>query len=77
MAHIDTSEVIRASIWIRPTGDALTKVEDAIRIANKRGGGPRVDPHITVLSGIERTHASAEEKLKQWKKQLKRQDLVA
>ena len=65
MAHIDTSEVIRASIWIRPTGDALTKVEDAIRIANKRGGGPRVDPHITVLSGIERTHASAEEKLKQ------------
>ena len=37
MAHIDTSEVIRASIWIRPTGDALTKVEDAIRIANNRG----------------------------------------
>ena len=64
MAHIDTSEIVRAAIWIRPTGDALERIQKAVRHAHKEAGGPAVPPHVTLLTGAETTHASAELKLK-------------
>lgn len=64
MAHIDTSEIIRAAVWLRPTGDALEHVQKLVRLAHKEAGGPQVPPHITLLSGAETTLASAEIKLK-------------
>jgi 2'-5' RNA ligase len=64
MAHIDTSEIIRAALWIRPTGDALERIQKFVRLAHKEGGGPQVPPHLTLLTGAETTRASAELKLK-------------
>lgn len=64
MAHIDDTPVIRASLWIPPTGDALDKIQHVIHLVHRRGGGPHLRPHVTLLSGIERTQASAEVKLK-------------
>lgn len=64
MAHIDTSEIIRAGIWIRPTGEALERILKVVRLAHKEAGGPAIHPHITLLSGAETTRASAEVKLK-------------
>jgi 2'-5' RNA ligase len=64
MAHTDTSAVIIGAVWIRPTGDALDRITKVVRLAHKRGGGPQVQPHVTLLSGMETTMASAELKLK-------------
>ena len=64
MAHSDTSEVIRASLWLRPAGDALETINKAVRLAHKHGGGPLMQPHVTLLSGMETTKLSAETKLK-------------
>lgn len=64
MAHIDTNEVIVGAVWIRPTGDALDRIAKAIRLVHARGGGPQVQPHVTLLSGMETTRESAETKLK-------------
>ncbi len=71
MAHIDTSDVIRGSVWIRPTGDALGKIQKTINLVHKRGGGPPVQPHVTLLTGMETTHASAELKLKRLASRMK------
>ena len=35
-----------------------------MNLVHRRGGGPRFKPHLTLLSGIETTHADAELKLK-------------
>src|SRR5258705_1847654 len=64
MAHIDTSEIICASVWLRPTGDALERIQKVVRMVHKHGGGPQVPPHVTLLTGAETTRASAELKLK-------------
>ncbi len=64
MAHIDTSEVVRASVWIRPTGDALDQIQKVSRLAHRHGGGSQVQPHVTLLFGMETTRASAGLKLK-------------
>ena len=64
MAHIDTSPVIRGAVWLQPNGDALDKILKTIHRVHRRGGGPSVRPHITLLSGMETTQASAELKLK-------------
>jgi 2'-5' RNA ligase len=64
MGHVDTSEVIRASVWIRPTGEARDQIVAAGRRVRARGGGPEVEPHLTLLSGIETTRSDAELKLK-------------
>ncbi len=64
MAHIDSSEIVRAAVWIRPTGDALERILKAMRPIHKQGGGPPVPPHVTLLNGAETTRASAELKLK-------------
>ncbi len=63
MGHPDTSPVVRASLWIRPQGDALDKIVAAIRAAHRIAGGPPVQPHVSILGGIEATLASAGRKL--------------
>lgn len=64
MAHNDTSPVIRCSVWIRPEGEALQALVRTMRLMHERGGGPRFEPHLTLLSGSETTAADAELKLK-------------
>ncbi len=64
MTHIDDSPVIRASVWISPTGEALDKIQHVMHRVHRRGGGPHLRPHVTLLSGIENTHTSAEVMLK-------------
>ena len=64
MAHTDTSEVIRASVWLKPAGEALERINKVIRALHKEHGGPQVTPHVTLLTGAETTRASAELKLK-------------
>jgi 2'-5' RNA ligase len=64
MAHIDTSPIVRASVWIRPAGEALDRLQHVIHVVHRRGGGPRFQPHLTLLSGSETTQADAEVKLK-------------
>jgi 2'-5' RNA ligase len=71
MAHIDTSPVIRGAIWLQPGGDALDKIQKTIHRVHRRGGGPPVRPHITLLSGLETTQASAELKLKRLAQRMK------
>ena len=57
MGHLDTSEIIRASVWIRPTGEALDRILEVTRRLTTRKEGPGVPPHLTLLSGIETTRA--------------------
>src|SRR6187401_3466846 len=64
MAHTDTSEVIRAAVWLKPAGEALERINKVIRALHKEHGGPQVTPHVTLLTGAETTRASAELKLK-------------
>ena len=64
MGHIDRSEVVRASVWIRPTGEALGRIREVTRCLSLRGGGPEVEPHLTLLAGIETTRMDAGLKLK-------------
>jgi 2'-5' RNA ligase len=71
MAHIDTSEIVRASVWIMPTGPALEAIVKAARTARQRAGGPDVHPHLTLLKGIETTRENAEWKLKRLASRLK------
>jgi 2'-5' RNA ligase len=63
MAHIDTSRFIRGALWIRPTGSALHKIDQAASIAHQRIGGPRIHPHIALLSGVEMTLQRADDRL--------------
>ncbi|HUF82800.1 MAG TPA: 2'-5' RNA ligase family protein [Burkholderiales bacterium] len=71
MTPIDTTDVVRASVWIRPAGEALESIVKASRLVHKRAGGPEVYPHLTLLKGIETTRANAELKLKHLASRLK------
>ncbi|MDB5809781.1 MAG: 2 3 cyclic phosphodiesterase [Betaproteobacteria bacterium] len=71
MAHIDTSEVIRASIWIRPAGGALERIQKVLRLAHQETGRAQVPSHVTLLTGAEMTRVSAELKLKHLATRLK------
>ena len=62
MGHVDRSEVIRASVWVRPAGEALDRIREVTRRVSVRG--PEVEPHLTLLSGIETTRVDAGLKLK-------------
>lgn len=64
MAHRDTSEIVRASVWIPPSGPALRQIQHAVNELHRRMGGPRIQPHLTLLGGIETTLRDAERKLK-------------
>jgi hypothetical protein len=35
MAHIDTSEIIRASVWLKPAGEALERINKVMRALHK------------------------------------------
>jgi hypothetical protein len=64
MAHIDTSNIIRGSIWIRPTGAALHRIDEAIRIVRQRVKGPPIKPHVSLLGGVETTQEQVELRLR-------------
>ena len=65
MAHNDSSELLRASVWVRPAGETLERIQKFVRLAHKHGGpGTHVPPHVTLLFGMETTRDSAELKLK-------------
>src|SRR5262249_60460405 len=64
MAHQDDTPIVRSSVWIVPTGDALDRIDKIIHRIHARGGGPCFKPHLTLLSGSETTQADAELKLK-------------
>jgi len=46
---------VLGSIWIRPTGNALDSIKHAVRIACENAGGPPVQPHVSLMGGIEIT----------------------
>lgn len=71
MAHLDTSDIVRASVWILPTGAALDTIVKAARAVRQRARGPDVHPHLTLLKGIETTRDNAELKLKRLASRLK------
>jgi 2'-5' RNA ligase len=71
MAHLDMSEIVRASVWIMPTGPALETIIKAARTVRQRAGGPDIHPHLTLLKGIETTRDSAGLKLKRLASRLK------
>ena len=50
MSHIDSSEIVRASVWLKPTGDALERIQKLMRSIHRHGGGPLVPPHDTLLA---------------------------
>lgn len=58
------SEIIRAAVWIPPSGAAVEAVNELMRAAQQTFSGPVFKPHVTLLSGIETTLADAETKLK-------------
>jgi 2'-5' RNA ligase len=58
MVNPDQAEVL-GSVWIRPTGTALESIERALRLAHKRAGGPPVQPHVSLMGGIELTPDTA------------------
>jgi len=65
MAQIDTSPIVRGAIWIRPTGEALRRIDEAIHVVRRRYEGPPVKPHVSLLGGVETTKEQVELKLRQ------------
>jgi 2'-5' RNA ligase len=63
MAEIDTSDIVRASVWIQPNGQALESILKAMRLLRQRTGGPEFHPHLTLLKGIETTRSAADLRL--------------
>ena len=50
---------VLGSVWIRPTGAALESIERAVEFAHRRAGGPPVQPHVSLMGGIELTPDTA------------------
>jgi len=50
---------VLGSVWIRPTGTALDSIERAVRLAHNSAGGPPVQPHVSLMGGIELTPDTA------------------
>jgi 2'-5' RNA ligase len=75
MTHFAGSEVIRASVWIRPLGPARDKLAELMRLVQERCGGPQFQPHLTLLEGIESTRAEADARLKRLAAKVKPFDL--
>jgi len=47
------TELLPAALWIRPPAPARARLEAALDRARLRFGGPRFEPHVTLLGGIE------------------------
>lgn len=58
-------ELLRAALWIRPPAPARATLEAALDSARLRFGGPRFEPHVTLLGGIELPAAQAQPRLQQ------------
>lgn len=55
--------LIRGSLWLRPTGPVLERLQELIRRLTARFGGTWPRPHVSLLSGIELTREGAEARL--------------
>jgi hypothetical protein len=55
--------LIRGSLWLRPTGPVLERLQELIRRITARFGGTWPKPHVSLLSGIELTSDGAEARL--------------
>lgn len=56
---------LRASLWIKPTAAARERCRAACERARGRNGGPRIEPHVTLLGGIDCAPDAAERRLRQ------------
>lgn len=55
--------LVRGSLWLRPTGPVLDRLQELIRRLTARFGGSWPKPHVSLLGGIEITSADAQSKL--------------
>ena len=55
--------VIRGSLWLRPTGPILERLQELIRRLTARFGGQWPRPHVSLLGGIELQSEGAEARL--------------
>lgn len=55
--------LIRGSLWLRPTGPVLERLQELIRRLTARFGGQWPKPHVSLLSGIELQSEGAEARL--------------
>lgn len=56
---------IRGSLWLKPSGPALDRLQEVIRTLTARFGGPWPTPHVSLLSRIELSAEGAEARLTQ------------
>ncbi|HUR41609.1 MAG TPA: 2'-5' RNA ligase family protein [Verrucomicrobiae bacterium] len=54
---------IEGSLWLRPTGPVLERLQELIRRLTQRFGGAWPQPHVTLLSGIELSTGGGDVKL--------------
>src|SRR5689334_21340434 len=54
---------IRGSLWLRPTGPTLDRLQELIRRLTMRFGGAWPKPHVALLGGIELSTEGAAEHL--------------
>jgi hypothetical protein len=55
--------VIRGSLWLRPSGPILERLQELIRRLTARFGGQWPKPHVSLLGGIELQSEGAESRL--------------
>lgn len=55
--------IIRGSLWLRPAGPVLERLQELIRRLTARFGGQWPRPHVSLLSGIELQSGGAERRL--------------
>ena len=55
--------LIRGSLWLRPTGPVLERLQEVIRRLTARFGGAWPKPHVSLLGGIELQSEGAEGRL--------------
>ena len=56
-------QLIRGSLWLRPTGPVLERLQELIRRLTGRFGGTWPRPHVALLGGIELQSEGAEARL--------------
>lgn len=56
-------QTIRGSLWLRPTGPVLERLQELIRRLTQRFGGTWPRPHVSLLDGVELKTGGAEQRL--------------
>lgn len=56
-------QTIRGSVWLRPTGPVLERLQELIRRLTQRFGGTWPRPHVSLLDGIELKTGGGDERL--------------